>query len=166
MRALVALKDADFQIRGGVWRSSNQMRIAAAVVTRKRRNKFVILHNKGMPFHTAQPPGTARARSPPAILGASSALRRPRPPTGDHGPHGRWQVKGDGLFWTFLFPPSIGGWRFRRVTSRRIMSVGFLFSSSTALCTWMSCRLEPNDLGKVFEPKHAVPVRQMPQHRN
>jgi len=82
MRALVALKDTDFQIRGRVWRSSNQMRIAAAVVTAKRRNKFVILHNKGMFFHTAPPPshtaGAEPARHP------RRQLRTPpsRPPTG------------------------------------------------------------------------------------
>jgi len=32
------------------------MRVAAAVVTAKRRNKFMILHNKGMLFHTRPNP--------------------------------------------------------------------------------------------------------------
>jgi hypothetical protein len=61
-------------------RSSNQMRIAPALAAAKRCNKFVIRHNKGMIFH-ANPPATAPTRSLPAILGASSALRRPGPPT-------------------------------------------------------------------------------------
>jgi hypothetical protein len=56
------------------------MRIAPALAAAKRCNEFVIRHNKGMIFH-ANPPATARARSLPAILGASSALRRPGPPT-------------------------------------------------------------------------------------
>ena len=59
MPALVALKDTNFQTRDRMRRPSNQMRIAAALVTAKRFNKFVILHNKGMLFHTSPYPATA-----------------------------------------------------------------------------------------------------------
>ena len=51
------------------------MRIAAALLATKRRDKFVILHNKVMLFHTSPRPSRT-ARSPPAILGAGSALVR------------------------------------------------------------------------------------------
>jgi hypothetical protein len=44
MRALVAGKDADFQTLESVWRPSSQMRVAAAVFTAKRSNKFQVLH--------------------------------------------------------------------------------------------------------------------------
>jgi hypothetical protein len=59
MPALVALKDTNFQTRDRMRRPSNQMRIAAALVTAKRFNKFVILHNKGMLFHTRPCPNVA-----------------------------------------------------------------------------------------------------------
>jgi hypothetical protein len=83
MPALVALKDAGLQIVDRMRGPPNQMRIAAALATAKRCNKFVILHNYGMLFHTTPRPrpATARMRSLPAILGAGSALRRPGPPT-------------------------------------------------------------------------------------
>ena len=35
--------------------------------------------------------------------------------------HGRWQVKGGSSFRTLFAPPSIKGWRFSRLTSRRIV---------------------------------------------
>ncbi len=77
MPALVALKNARFQIVDGMRGSPSQMRIAAALATANRCNKFVILHNKGMLFHTSpRPPATARMLSMPAILGACPALRR------------------------------------------------------------------------------------------
>ena len=80
MRALVALKDADFQILDCVWRPSRQVRIAAAVFTAKRSNKLLVLHKEGMLVHN-QPLPTAPVRGMRAILGARSALRRPGPPT-------------------------------------------------------------------------------------
>jgi hypothetical protein len=67
----------------------------------------VIRHNKGMIFH-ANPPATAPTRSLPAILGASSARRRPVPRPSGHGPRGRWQVKGDGFMRTFFAPLNWG----------------------------------------------------------
>jgi hypothetical protein len=61
----VALKDADFQALDGVGRPSNQMRIAAALAAAKRCNKFVILHKKGMLFHS-RPNPTYKASAEPA----------------------------------------------------------------------------------------------------
>jgi hypothetical protein len=66
MPALLALKGADFQSIGRMWRPSSQMRIAAALLTAKRRNKFVILHNKGMLFHTRPCPNAASVNAEPA----------------------------------------------------------------------------------------------------
>ena len=80
MRALMALKDANFQIPDCVWRPASQMRIAAAVFTTKRSNKLLVLHKEGMLVHN-RPPSTARVRGMPAILGARPALRRPGHPT-------------------------------------------------------------------------------------
>ena len=57
--ALVALKDADFQILDRMGRPSNQMCIAAALVTAKRFNKFLLLHKYGMIFHTSPCPNVA-----------------------------------------------------------------------------------------------------------
>ena len=118
--ALVALKDADFQTLDRMGRSSNQMRIASALAAAKRCNKFVIRHNKGMIFH-ANPPAKARARSLPAILGASSALRRPGPPTKRAWSARKMASKRRRLYVDLSCSPSIGGWHVRRVTSRRIM---------------------------------------------
>ena len=73
MPALVALENTCLQIFDGMRGSPSQMRIAAALVTAKRCNKFVILHNKGLLFHTSPRPSRT-TRSPPAILGAGSAL--------------------------------------------------------------------------------------------
>jgi len=42
------------------------MRIAAALVTAKRCNKFVILHNKGMLFHARPCPYVASVSAEPA----------------------------------------------------------------------------------------------------
>jgi hypothetical protein len=55
------------------------MRIAAALVTAKRFNKFVILHNKGMLFHARPCPNVPSGGACPPSLGASPALRRPDP---------------------------------------------------------------------------------------
>ena len=79
MPALVALKNTCLQIFDGMRGSPSQMRIAAALVTAKRCNKFVILHNKGLLFHTS--PRPSHSANADAILGASAALRRPGPPT-------------------------------------------------------------------------------------
>jgi hypothetical protein len=81
MPALVALKNACLQIFDGMRGSPSQMRIAAALVTAKRGNKFVILHNKGLLFHTSPRPSPSANAEPAAILGAGAALRRPGPPT-------------------------------------------------------------------------------------
>ena len=96
------------------------MGIAAAIFTSKRFNKFLILHKEGMLVHNP-PPAYSASTELPAILGASSALRRPDPRQGYHRPQGRWQVKGRRLFSDPFCSPSIGGWHFRRVTSRRIV---------------------------------------------
>jgi hypothetical protein len=53
MPALVALKNTCLQIFDGMRGSPSQMRIAAALVTAERCNKFVILHNKEILFHTS-----------------------------------------------------------------------------------------------------------------
>ena len=76
MPALVALKDTNVQSGDRMRRPSNQMRIAAALVTAKRFNKFVILHNKGMLFHTRPCPNVASVSAGmPAI-----PRRQPRTP--------------------------------------------------------------------------------------
>ena len=105
--ALVALKDADFQTLDRMGRSSNQMRIAPALAAAKRCNEFVIRHNKGMIFH-ANPPATARARSLPAILGASSALRRPGPPTKRAWPARKMASKRRRLYADLFCSPQLG----------------------------------------------------------
>jgi hypothetical protein len=64
MPALVALKDACLQIIDGMRASPSQMRIAAALATAKRCNKFVILHNYGMLFHTPPDPGHSANAEP------------------------------------------------------------------------------------------------------
>ena len=79
MPALVALKNACLEIVDGMRGSPSQMRIAAALATAKRCNKFVILHNKGMLFHKPPTPSHSASADMPAILGAGSALRRPSP---------------------------------------------------------------------------------------
>ena len=53
MSTLVALKNACFQTVDGMRGSPSQMRIAAALGTANGCNEFVILHNKGMLFHTS-----------------------------------------------------------------------------------------------------------------
>jgi hypothetical protein len=96
MRALVALKDADFQTLESVWRPSSQMCIAAAVFTAKRFNKYLVLHMEGMPVHNR--PHLQRdcgACPPSSALAPHSAVQVPRP--GDYGPGERWQGKGDGM---------------------------------------------------------------------
>ena len=70
MPALLAFKGADFQILDGMGRPSNQMRIAAALLTAKRCNKFLILRKYGMLFHTrpvACSASTGHSRHPSAI---------------------------------------------------------------------------------------------------
>jgi hypothetical protein len=62
--ALVTLKDADFQILERMRRPSSQMRIAAALFTTKRRNKFVILPDKGMLLHTSPDPSHSENAAP------------------------------------------------------------------------------------------------------
>jgi hypothetical protein len=74
MPALVALKDACLQIVDGMRASPSQMRIAAALATAKRCNKFVILHNKGMLFHTSPDPSDSTSAEP-----ARHPRRRLRP---------------------------------------------------------------------------------------
>jgi hypothetical protein len=51
MSALLAFKGADFQTIDEMRRPSNQMRIAAALLTVKRSNKYLILRKCGMLFH-------------------------------------------------------------------------------------------------------------------
>ena len=58
------------------------MRIAAAPVTAKRCNEFMILYNKGLLFHTSPRPSHGANAEPPAILGVGAALRRSGAP--DH----------------------------------------------------------------------------------
>ena len=79
-------------------RPPNQMRIAAALATAKRCNKFVILHNKGMLFQSApaQPRRERGACPPSSSLAPHSAVSVPRP--GDHRPYGRWRGNGDSFF--------------------------------------------------------------------
>jgi hypothetical protein len=105
--ALVAFKDADLQIFDRMRRSSNQMRIAAALFTAKRFNKFLILHKEGMLVHN--PPHLQRE--------CRSALRRPGPRRTDgHSPHGRWRAQGGlGLPRNF-----VGSRRHIAGTSRRL----------------------------------------------
>jgi hypothetical protein len=78
MPALVALKNTFLQIFDGMRGSPSQMRVAAALATAKRCNKFVILHNKGMLFHTSPRPSLSanaeparhprrRLRTPPSL---------------------------------------------------------------------------------------------------
>ena len=80
MRALVARKDADFQTLESVWRPSRQMRIAAAVFTAKRFNKYLFLHMEGMLVHNR--PHLQRecgACPPSSALAPHSAVPVPRP---------------------------------------------------------------------------------------
>ena len=79
MSTLVALKNACLQTVDGMRGSPSQMRIAAALVTAKRCNKFVILHNKGLLFHTSPRPSHGANAEPPAILGVGAALPVPVP---------------------------------------------------------------------------------------
>jgi hypothetical protein len=83
----LVLKDADFQILDRMWRPSRQMRIAAALFTAKRFNKFLVLHNEGMlvynPPHLhrecgARPPSSAPAARSVGVLceGTSMDARR------------------------------------------------------------------------------------------
>jgi len=68
MPALVALKNTCLQIFDGMRGSPSQMRIAATLITAKRCNEFMILHNKGLLFHTslnAEPPRHPRRRRRP-----------------------------------------------------------------------------------------------------
>ena len=51
--ALVALKDPNFRALDVMRRSPDQTSLAAAFVTANRRNKFKLLHEYGMPLHTA-----------------------------------------------------------------------------------------------------------------
>jgi len=94
MPALVALKNTCLQIFDGMRGSPSQMRIAAALATAKRCNKFVILRNKGLLFHTSpRPSHRANAEPPPSSAPAPhSAVPVPRPD--DHNPFGRWRGKG------------------------------------------------------------------------
>ena len=64
MPALVALKNTCLQIFDGMRGSPSQMRIAAALVTAKRCDKFVILHNKGLLFHTSPRPSHSANAEP------------------------------------------------------------------------------------------------------
>jgi hypothetical protein len=71
MSALLAFKGADFQTIDEMGRPSNQMRIAAALLTAKRSNKFLILRKYGMLFHTSPPcshdASAGHSRDPSAI---------------------------------------------------------------------------------------------------
>ena len=81
MPALVALKNACLEIVDGMRGSPSQMRIAAALATAKRCNKFVILHNKGMLFHTSprpQPQRECGACPPSSAPAPHSAVPVPR----------------------------------------------------------------------------------------
>jgi hypothetical protein len=94
MRALVARKDADFQTLESVWRPSRQMRIAVAVFTAKRFNKYLFSTWKECSFITG-----------PTYSASAGHARHPRrsprtppsrsPDQANHGPGGRWQGKGD-----------------------------------------------------------------------
>ena len=55
MAALVALKDAGFQIIDWMWRSANQMRIATALVTAKRHNELLRRNDSRIPVHKPRP---------------------------------------------------------------------------------------------------------------
>ena len=65
MPALVALEDTCLQIFDGMRGSPSQMRIAATLITAKRCNEFMILHNKGLLFHTSPQPSHGANAEPP-----------------------------------------------------------------------------------------------------
>ena len=68
MSALVALENTCLQIFDGMRGTPCQMRIAVTLITAKRCNEFMILHNKGLLFHTslnAEPPRHPRRRRRP-----------------------------------------------------------------------------------------------------
>jgi hypothetical protein len=73
--ALLALENADFQtFAKRMRRASNQVRIAAALVTANRRDKFLIRRKYGMLFHT---PPACLQREGGACLPPQSTLRTP-----------------------------------------------------------------------------------------
>ena len=80
MPALVALEDTCLQIFDGMRGSPSQMRIAATLITAKRCNEFMILHNKGLLFHTSPQPSHGANAEPPAILGVGAASPWPGTP--------------------------------------------------------------------------------------
>src|ERR1700721_2659324 len=87
MPALVALENTCLQIFDGMRGPPSQMRIAATLITAKRCNEFMILHNKGLLFHTsprprhganAEPPHHPRRRRPspwPGTLDQVTTIR-------------------------------------------------------------------------------------------
>jgi hypothetical protein len=66
-----------------------------------------------MPRHGAERPRPSSALAPHSAV--------PLPRQGDHGPPRKMASKGGSSFRTLFAPPSIKGWRFSRLTSRRIV---------------------------------------------
>lgn len=77
MPALVALKNTCLQIFDGMRGSPSQMRIAATLITAKRCNEFMILHNKGLLFHTSPRPGHSANAEPSSAPALHSAVPVP-----------------------------------------------------------------------------------------
>jgi len=75
MPTLVALKNACLEIVDRMRGSPSQMRIAAALATAKRCNKFMILHDKGMLFH--EPPTPRQSVSADMFAHPRRRLRTP-----------------------------------------------------------------------------------------
>jgi hypothetical protein len=65
MSALVALENTCLQIFDGMRGTPCQMRIAVTLITAKRCNEFMILHNKGLLFHTSPRPSHGANAEPP-----------------------------------------------------------------------------------------------------
>ena len=77
MSTFVALKNACLQTVDGMRGSPSQMRIAAALLATKRRDKFVILHNKVSFSTRALDPAAPRGARPPSLAPAPHSSRSP-----------------------------------------------------------------------------------------